>query len=205
VCSPNRAHSQAEEIAVTAPAQAEVRNWARSQQLTINGRGSLPAAVVQAYAAAHPTASKGTTVTPPAAKRTARKGPAKPTAKPAPASIVKARQAAPSAPKPLAAAPAAVTPPPAAAAGSVDLAGGLRVFLDQVGDEVKAVNTLSARIDELVHDLNGLREEQAIRLIVLDTLKKSVDDDTLSTFLGKAIRPRMPRVEEVIPERLTQA
>ena len=57
----------------------------------------------------------------------------------------------------------------------------------------------------LVHDLNGLREEQAIRLAVLDTLKNSVDDDTLSAFLGKAIRPRMARVEEVIPERLTQA
>lgn len=187
-----------------APSQAEVRTWARSQKLTVNGRGSLPAAVVRAYAAAHPPTSKGTTVTP-AAKRTARKSPAKRTAKPAPASIVKAEQAAPATLKPQPTAPAAVTPSTAAAAGSVDLAGGLRVFLDQVGDEVKAVNTLSTRIDGLVHDLNGLREEQAIRLTVLDTLKNSVDDDTLSAFLGKAIRPRMARVEEVIPERLTQA
>ncbi len=189
---------------MTAPSQADVRNWARGQKLTINGRGSLPTAVVQAYIASHPPTTKGTTVTPTAAKRTARKSPTTRAAKPAPASIAKARKAAPSAAKPPSPAPAAVTPPPAAA-GSVDLAGGLRVFLDQVGDEVKAVNTLSARIDGLVHELNGLRDEQAIRLMVLDTLKSSVDDDTLSAFLGKAIRPRMARVEEVFPERLTQA
>jgi hypothetical protein len=97
---------------------------------------------------------------------------------------------------------AALTAAPAA--GSVDLAGGLRDFLDEVGTEVRAVTTLSVHIDRLVEELNGVRDEQATRLAVLDTLRASVDDDTLGAFLDKAIRPRLPRVAEVVPERLAQ-
>ncbi len=63
---------------------------------------------------------------------------------------------------------------------------------------------MSEQIDELVTELNGVREEQATRLLVLDDLRGSVGDDTLGTFLNQTIQPRTVRVEEVVPERLTR-
>ncbi|MCU1590582.1 MAG: hypothetical protein JWP11_1838, partial [Frankiales bacterium] len=92
----------------------------------------------------------------------------------------------------------------AAPAGSLDLAGGLRSLLGSVEAEVRAVSSLSERIDALVGQLNDVRDEQAKRLIVLDTLRTSVQDTNLGTFLDKAIRPRRARVTEVVPKRLTQ-
>ena len=89
-------------------------------------------------------------------------------------------------------------------AGSADLAGGLRALLSAVETEVRAVSTLSERIDELVRQLNDVRDEQAKRLEVLDTLRGAVDDTNLGQFLDKAIRPRRSRVPEVVPARLTQ-
>lgn len=96
---------------------------------------------------------------------------------------------------------ATVAAPPA---GSSDLAGGLRNLLGAVEAEVRAVSTLSEQIDALVRQLNDVRDEQAKRLLVLDTLRTSVEDVNLGTFLDKAIRPRRARVAEVVPERLAQ-
>jgi hypothetical protein len=206
---------------MTTPSQAAVRAWARSRGLAVNDRGSLSAAVTDAYTAAHRPTPEGTTVTSPARKSTARKSTArKSTARkstPRKSTPTKASKAAPKATPRARRAPAASTaravrPSPssraaagaAPAAGTVDLAGGLRAFLDEVGTEVHAVSALSVRIDALVEELNGAREEQATRLLVLDRLRASADDQTLGAFLDKAIRPRTTRVPEVIPERLTQ-
>jgi hypothetical protein len=63
---------------------------------------------------------------------------------------------------------------------------------------------LSQRIDELVTELNSRRDEQAKRLLVLDALRESVNDQSLGAFLDKAIRPRRPRVTELMPERLAR-
>jgi len=136
----------------------------------------------------------------PAAKATARKSPAR---------KATARKAAPrkAAAKRAAARPAAAAAPRATAAppaGSIDLAGGLRGLLASVETEVRAVSALSERIDELVTQLNDVRDEQAKRLLVLDALRTSVQDTNLGTFLDKAIRPRRTRVPEVVPDRLTQ-
>ena len=73
-----------------------------------------------------------------------------------------------------------------------------------LGGEVREVSALSERIDKLVAELNARREDQTKRLLVLDALRGSVDDAGLGSFLDKAIRPRKPRVQEVIPKRLTQ-
>ena len=101
--------------------------------------------------------------------------------------------------------PAAVpTPVQAPPAGSIDLAGSLRDLLESVDTEVRAVSGLSERIDELVGQLNRAREEQATRLLALDALRGSVQDDSLGAFLDKAIRPRRTRVDEVFPDRLNQ-
>ena len=94
----------------------------------------------------------------------------------------------------------AVTAP---APGSIDLAGGLTSLLGSVEAEVRAVSELSQRIDELISELNTRRDEQTRRLLVLDALRAAVDDATLGAFLDKAIRPRRPRVAEVIPDRLS--
>lgn len=91
---------------------------------------------------------------------------------------------------------------PAAAGSAPDLAGGLRSLLGAVEGEVRAVSTLSEKIDDLVTKLNAARAEQAQRLTALDTLKGAAEDGGLSTFLDKLIRPRMPRVGEVVPARL---
>jgi protoporphyrinogen oxidase len=103
------------------------------------------------------------------------------------------------------AAPTVVESTPVAAAnGSVtDLAGGLRTFLDAIETEVRAVSALSSRVDGLVKELNTVREEQAQRLLALDALRASATDGGLTSYLDKLIRPRLPRVAEVIPERLT--
>lgn len=97
---------------------------------------------------------------------------------------------------------------PAAAALSVtgisDLAGGLRSFLTAIETEVRAVTALSERIDGLVSELNGVREEQAQRLLALDALRASAEDGGLTSFLDKLIRPRQPRVPEVVPDRLAE-
>jgi hypothetical protein len=98
----------------------------------------------------------------------------------------------------------ATAAPAAPAAGSIDLAGGLRSLLDAVETEVRAVSSLSQRIDELVTELNNRRDEQAKRLLVLDALRESVNDQSLGAFLDKAIRPRRPRVTELMPERLAR-
>jgi allophanate hydrolase subunit 1 len=92
----------------------------------------------------------------------------------------------------------------ATAAGIADLAGGLKSFLTAIETEVRSVTALSERIDALVTELNAVREEQAQRLIALDTLRGSARDGGLTSFLDKLIRPRSPRVPEVVPERLTQ-
>lgn len=102
--------------------------------------------------------------------------------------------------KAAAAAPAA----PITLSGISDLAGGLRSFLDAIETEVRAVTGLSERIDVLVTELNAVREEQAQRLYALDALRSSAEDGGLTSFLDKLIRPRQPRVAEVVPERLTQ-
>ena len=95
------------------------------------------------------------------------------------------------------------TSAPASASGQVaDLAGGLRTFLDAIESEVRAVTALTERIDTLVSQLNRVRGEQAQRLLALDALRGSASDAGLTSFLDKLIRPRMPRVAEVVPDRL---
>jgi hypothetical protein len=100
--------------------------------------------------------------------------------------------------------PAPTKSAPAAAGGIADLAGGLRTLLGAVEDEVRAVTSLSERIDGLVSELNAVREEQSQRLLALDALRASAQDGGLTSFLDKLIRPRQPRVPELVPERLTQ-
>lgn len=144
----------------------------------------------------------------PAKKAGARKATAR---KAAPGRTGAARKAAPAkarraytrrAPAESTAAPQAETAAPPA--GTTDLAGGLRTLLSSVEAEVRTVSVLSERIDDLVRQLNDARDEQAKRLAVLDALRGSVDDTNLGSFLDKAIRPRRTRVEEVVPERLSQ-
>lgn len=212
---------------MTNASQAQVRSWARAQGMTVNDRGSLPASITQAYALAHSRTTKGTTVTSPARKTSARKTTARkassrkvakalPKASPRKAAPRKAaakasakgtrpRKAAPSASRRTAvtaARPAVAATVAAPAAGTADLAGGLRAYLGSIDSEVRAVSSLSERIDGLVTELNELRDQQAKRLIVLDTLRASVSDKTLGSFLDQAIKPRKTRVSEVIPERL---
>ena len=108
------------------------------------------------------------------------------------------RAAAPAAPRqsaPAAAAQSSVAP---------DLAGGLKTFLSAIEGEVRAVTALSERIDALVTELNAVREEQSQRLLALDALRGTARDGGLTSFLDKLIRPRSPRVPEVVPERLTR-
>lgn len=100
--------------------------------------------------------------------------------------------------------PAAAAPAAAAATVAPDLAGGLKSFLGAIEGEVRAVTALSERIDALVSELNAVREEQAQRLTALDALRASASDGGLTSFLDKLIRPRSPRVPEVVPERLTR-
>ena len=140
----------------------------------------------------------------PAKKTAARKAPArKTTARKATARKTTARKAPA---KRTAAAPARATTAVASAppAGTLDLAGSLRMMLDSMDVEIRAVSALSERIDGLVRQLNDAREEQAKRLLVLDALRTSVEDANLGAVLDKAIRPRKTRVPEIVPERLTQ-
>ena len=122
------------------------------------------------------------------------------------AKVSAARSANPSsraarAPSPRRAVPVAERDP-GATPGSADLAGGLRTLLAEIDAEVRAVSALSEQIDDLVTALNAARDEQARRLLVLDTLRASVDDSSLGAFLDKAIRPRRTRVAELVPDRL---
>jgi hypothetical protein len=132
-----------------------------------------------------------------AARKTTRKSTAR-------KSTARGRARSTTATKATTAAKATAAAPAAPAAGTVDLAGGLRSLLDSVETEVRAVSSLSERIDTLVTELNRRRDEQAKRLIVLDALRESVNDQSLGAFLDKAIRPRRPRVTELMPERLTR-
>ena len=112
------------------------------------------------------------------------------------------KTAVPAVARPAAAASSSSSSAPAP--GSIDLAGGLKSLLSAVETEVREVSALSERIDKLVAELNAKRDDQTKRLLVLDALRASVDDPGLGGFLDKAIRPRKPRVVEVIPKRLTQ-
>jgi len=105
---------------------------------------------------------------------------------------------------PRASAPAAAAAAAASGRGIADLAGGLKSFLTAIENEVRAVTALSERVDGLVRELNGVREEQAQRLLALDALRASAEDGGLTSFLDKLIRPRQPRVPEVVPDRLTK-
>jgi len=99
---------------------------------------------------------------------------------------------------------AAAAVPAVTLSGISDLAGGLRSFLDAIETEVRAVTGLSEEIDVLVTQLNAVREEQAQRLYALDALRGAAEDGGLTSFLDKLIRPRQPRVPEVVPDRLTE-
>lgn len=138
----------------------------------------------------------------PAKKSGARKAPAKKAVRKSAGRASTARRSAPAAASAAPTSAGVVSAPPA---GSTDLAGGLRSLLGAVETEVRAVTALSERIDSLVTQLNGARDEQAKRLIALDALRGAVDDTNLGTFLDKAIRPRRARVEEVFPKRLNQS
>lgn len=149
------------------------------------------------------TARKSTARKATARKATARKA-TKATTRSATPRKATARKAAPrksvsTAPRKATAVTTDVAAPPP---GTIDLAGGLRSYLGSIDVEVRAVSSLSERIDALVTELNDLRDQQAKRLIVLDTLRASVTDQSLGSFLTAAIKPRKTRVPEVVPERL---
>ncbi|MCW2672809.1 MAG: hypothetical protein JWP14_1398 [Frankiales bacterium] len=195
-------------------AQSEIRSWARAQGMHVSDRGSLPAVVTAAYAATAST-SKGTTPMATAAKRTSRKSatPARKrtaaptrTAKATAASRAKPTRGTRPAAKATASKPAvaAVAAPhiDAPVAGSIDLAGGLRSYLDSVKVEVLAVSALSEQIDELVAALNAAREEKATRLLVLDALRDAFSDAGQYGFLDQLIKPLKTRIPEVVPARL---
>ncbi|MCW2708985.1 MAG: hypothetical protein JWM22_2827 [Frankiales bacterium] len=193
--------------------QSEIRLWARAQGMHVNDRGSLPAVVTAAYAATSST-PKGTIHMATVAKRPGRKSAAparkrtaatKATAKASAAPRAKATGRARAAAKATAArpaVPAATLAADAPAAGSIDLAGGLRSYLDSVKVEVLAVSALSEQIDELVAALNAAREEKATRLLVLDDLRDAFSDAGQYGFLDQLIKPRKTRVPEVVPARL---
>ena len=183
----------------------------------VNDRGSLPAAVAAAYAAAASTRKEPPPMATAATKRPGRKTAAPTTGrKRATASTATAKASAAQrakntrrtrpAAKPTTHEPAvsAAVPPnvDAPAAGSIDLAGGLRSYLDSVKVEVLAVSALSEQIDELVAALNAAREEKATRLLVLDALREAFSDAGQYGFLDQLIRPRKTRVPEVFPARL---
>lgn len=176
--------------------QSEIRSWARAQGMHVNDRGSLPAAVAAAYAAAASTRKEPSPMATAATKRPGRKtaAPAKNTRRTRPAAKPTTREPAVSA-----AVPPHVDAP---AAGSIDLAGGLRSYLDSVKVEVLAVSALSEHIDELVAALNAAREEKATRLLVLDALREAFNDAGQYGFLDQLIRPRKTRIPEVFPARL---
>jgi hypothetical protein len=132
-------------------------------------------------------------------KKTTARRPRKSTATPARRTSTRAAKA--TVPAVRASAPAAAA---AATGGISDLAGGLKSFLTAIETEVRAVTVLSERIDGLVAELNTVREEQAQRLLALDALRASAEDGGLTSFLDKLIRPRSPRVPEVVPDRLEQ-
>lgn len=193
---------------MTAPTQGEVRSWARAEGMAVNERGSLSAAVVSAYVAAHaskpkasvtaPARKAGTRRSKPAAKAAPRRRRAAAPAKRAAAPAKRVRPAAVRSVSETAGAPEVAAPP----AGTTDLAAGLRTYLAAVEAEVRAVSVLSERIDALVSQLNDVRDEQAKRLLVLDELRASVSDASLGAFLNQAIKPRKVRVREVVPDRL---
>lgn len=166
---------------------AEVRRWAAKQGIELSDRGPIPRHVRDAYRdSRRRRSSRGTGA---AAKRTTR------TARP------RANSAATAEPT----ITADAVPQTAPGSGVPDLAGGLRTLLDLVEAEVRAVNGLSDRTDALVAELNEVREEHAQRLLALDSLRSSATDSGLSSFLGKLIRPRAPRVAEVVPDRLAES
>ena len=186
---------------MAAPTQGQVRRWARNEGMTVNERGSLPAAVMSAYVAAHASKRKAAEAAPArkagarqsataSAGSTRKRRAARPAKRTAPAAARSARPAA---------SVAEVAAPPA---GTTDLAAGLRTYLAAVETEVRAVSALSERIDALVSELNEARDEQAKRLVVLDELRASVTDASLGSFLNQAIKPRKARVREVVPDRL---
>lgn len=100
--------------------------------------------------------------------------------------------------------PAAIsTPAPSGTLpAALNLAGALTSLLESIGAEVDAVTSLSDRIDGLVSELNAARQEQATRLTVLDELQAAVEDPSLGAFFKNTIRPRGPKVAEVVPDRL---
>lgn len=159
----------------------------RSQPSTVSRRRAAASAAAAEQAPAEQTATTEESAAPSAAPQSSRT--ATPSATPS---------AAPSA------APQSSRTASAPPAGSIDLAGDLKTLLDTVRVEVEAVSALSEQIDELVTELNAVRQEQATRLLVLDDLRGSVGDDTLGTFLNQTIQPRTVRVQEVVPERLTR-
>jgi hypothetical protein len=195
---------------MTTTTPSEIRSWARARGMHVNDRGSLPAAVVAAYTA-NSSPRKGTTPMATAATKRPGRKPAAPAAAGRKRSVGRKAPAAPrkatTRTQPVlteTTATAAVATPQveAPAAGSIDLAGGLRSYLDSVKVEVLAVSALSEQIDELVAALNAARDEQATRLLVLDELREAFSDAGQYGFLDKLIKPRKTRVPEVVPPRL---
>ena len=179
---------------------ADIRAWAAAQGLPVNNRGRLPAHVVTAYADAT-SADGGQAMARTTGKKTTARRPRKTTRSRSTARKTTARKAT----VPAVSTETVAAPAVAAANGVADLAGGLRTFLDAIETEVRAASRLSEQIDGLVAELNAAREEQAARLIALDTLQAAAEDGGLTSFLDKLIRPRKYRVTEVIPERLERA
>jgi hypothetical protein len=132
-------------------------------------------------------------------KSAARKSTSRPAKSSRPRAVVPPARPAAARPAAADAAPVEVAAPPP---GTSDLAGGLRSYLGAIDAEVRAVSSLSERIDALVTELNDLRDQQSKRLLVLDELRASVSDASLGAFLDQAIKPRKTRVREVVPERL---
>jgi hypothetical protein len=183
--------------------QADVRTWAREQGFPVKTRGTLPAEIVQAYAAAH--GDEGVATTAAAPRASARRRAAAPergrASRPgAPRSRPTGRGATPAARSTEASQSPSPVTGTATAKGS--LAGGLRSLLDSMEREIGRVSALSEHIDDIVTRLNARRAEQAARLEALDELRGASPDPVLTQYLDEIVQPRTPQVQEVVPDRL---
>lgn len=78
----------------------------------------------------------------------------------------------------------------------------LRGLVWGIDSEVAQITRLCRRIDEHVRQVNLARAEMAERLVLLDVLVDTADDDDLRTWLETVSAVPVPSVTEVFPDRL---
>jgi hypothetical protein len=91
---------------------------------------------------------------------------------------------------------------PGSGDASTSLTFDLRGLLWGIESEVAQISTLCRRIDGHVRALNAVRAEAAERLLLLDALVRSAQDDDLRAWLETATAVPLPWVTELFPDRL---